>query len=301
MEGDQKMSGGANYQPESNEEGEYLYSAPNSRPNREKLNSILILCVGFFAVMIGGVSMWINIANPFAGIIKQGLEQDRQLAVAQQAELLALQTKDTDGDGLNDYDELNKYQSSPYLKDSDGDGIDDKTEAVRGTDPNCPEGQNCFTSNSGSTATTSVGAPQLQTSLSSPAVSITPAYIRQIMKENGATDEQLSSFTDEELMAEFQKYLADNPQMAADLAASGVNVNIGAGATVPTLAQPSAGSLDLKALNVSNIEDLKKLTGPQVRQLMIDAGASASVLSAVSDEDLKTAFLKQLESKISAP
>ncbi len=51
--------------------------------------------------------------------------------------------KDTDGDGLSDWEEKNIHQTSPYLKDTDGDGISDKEEIDKGTDPNCPEGKEC--------------------------------------------------------------------------------------------------------------------------------------------------------------
>ena len=54
----------------------------------------------------------------------------------------SLKTKDTDEDGLTDWDELNVYETSPYLEDSDSDGISDWEEINRGTDPNCPEGRN---------------------------------------------------------------------------------------------------------------------------------------------------------------
>lgn len=59
---------------------------------------------------------------------------------------LALKNKDTDGDGLSDYDELNVYKTSPYLADSDSDGIKDGEEIKNGTDPNCPAGRTCSTS-----------------------------------------------------------------------------------------------------------------------------------------------------------
>jgi len=54
-----------------------------------------------------------------------------------------LKAKDTDGDGLNDWDELNVYKTSPYLADTDSDGIPDGAEVKNGTDPNCPEGRDC--------------------------------------------------------------------------------------------------------------------------------------------------------------
>jgi hypothetical protein len=42
---------------------------------------------------------------------------------------------DTDGDGLTDGDEVNKYHTSPLLADTDGDGIPDGVEIQTGTDP----------------------------------------------------------------------------------------------------------------------------------------------------------------------
>ena len=42
---------------------------------------------------------------------------------------------DTDGDGLNDGDEVNTYHTNPLLADTDGDGIPDGVEITTGTDP----------------------------------------------------------------------------------------------------------------------------------------------------------------------
>jgi hypothetical protein len=46
--------------------------------------------------------------------------------------------KDTDQDGLSDYDEINIYGTSPYLEDSDSDGTTDKKAVDQGICPNCP-------------------------------------------------------------------------------------------------------------------------------------------------------------------
>lgn len=45
---------------------------------------------------------------------------------------------DTDGDGLNDFDEMNKYGSDPKNSDSDGDGNKDGDEVKNGYNPNGP-------------------------------------------------------------------------------------------------------------------------------------------------------------------
>ncbi|MEA3272135.1 MAG: hypothetical protein U9P90_00530 [Patescibacteria group bacterium] len=54
-----------------------------------------------------------------------------------------LQNKDTDNDGLSDYDELYFYKTSPYLEDTDSDGYFDKEELDEGEDPNCVRGKSC--------------------------------------------------------------------------------------------------------------------------------------------------------------
>jgi hypothetical protein len=46
---------------------------------------------------------------------------------------------DTDGDGLNDGDEVNVYHTNPLLADSDGDGMSDADEIIAGTDPLDPK------------------------------------------------------------------------------------------------------------------------------------------------------------------
>ena len=42
---------------------------------------------------------------------------------------------DTDEDGVNDYDEVNKYSTNPILVDTDADGVSDGKEIELGTDP----------------------------------------------------------------------------------------------------------------------------------------------------------------------
>jgi len=277
---------------------------PNNR-RREAINSILIIVIGVFALIFSSVAFLTTINNPFADILKQGAEADALAVREQQLALLADQTKDTDGDGLTDFDELNKYGTNPYLKDSDSDGIDDKSEVLRGTDPNCPEGQNCFNTvqTTPVSASTNAGAtPTLNTAPQQSNFTITADYIRNLMIQNGVDKTQLSQVNDADLMAEFSQYLKDNSDVAAELAQAGVNVASvsqppASAADGQTLAQPNASAVNLQAMNVKNVDDLKNLNGTQIRQLMIQAGASESLLSSVSDDQLKTMFIQQIESK----
>src|SRR3989338_7241688 len=52
-------------------------------------------------------------------------------------------TTDTDGDGLTDQLESQRYGTSAYIADSDSDGTSDGDEVKAGTDPSCPEGKTC--------------------------------------------------------------------------------------------------------------------------------------------------------------
>ena len=47
--------------------------------------------------------------------------------------------KDTDGDGLEDGDEVNLHKTNPLVRDTDGDGLDDNVEVALGTSPVNPD------------------------------------------------------------------------------------------------------------------------------------------------------------------
>ncbi len=87
-----------------------------------------------------------QVASPFR--VSKTLVQQSTLFFEQQnaeeKQLAESKSKDTDRDGLSDYNEINIYETSAYLPDSDSDGIPDMIEVVQGTNPNCPEGKQCI-------------------------------------------------------------------------------------------------------------------------------------------------------------
>ena len=127
---------------------------------------------------------------------------------------------DTDVDGLSDWEELNTYGTSPYLADSDSDGTIDSAELSSGADPNCPQGQDCGASGLPSPAAggaSSTANTSANTEAAAPALraedlnSLTPEEIRVILKEGGATDEDLQGVSDEDLKSLVQEVIQQEP------------------------------------------------------------------------------------------
>ena len=111
----------------------------NGLTNEQKTGFVLLLLFGITSVALGFLQLRNTIYTPF--VIKP--VQKEQQVVNFEDEASRLQKIDTDQDGINDYRELEFFQTSPYLPDTDSDGIDDKAEIDAGTDPLCPEGKTC--------------------------------------------------------------------------------------------------------------------------------------------------------------
>ena len=132
--------------------------------------------------------------------------------------------KDSDGDGILDYEEVNLYHTSPYLEDSDSDGISDKQEISQGSNPNCPAGKDCNASEATSNANTSgsstvdilnfdsLGLDALSSSTDNTSgagaiTEVTPAMIRQELLNSGVKQEDLDKVSDEDLIRIYEESL----------------------------------------------------------------------------------------------
>ncbi|MBI4714103.1 hypothetical protein HY771_02880 [Candidatus Uhrbacteria bacterium] len=118
---------------------------PRPLSSEQKVAFALLLFLGLGGIFFGFRSFGVNVQRPFDLQIARYLQGERFLTTSQreQEELEASKTRDVDGDGLTDYDELQVYKTSPYLTDSDSDGFDDKTEIFSNNDPNCPKDKTC--------------------------------------------------------------------------------------------------------------------------------------------------------------
>lgn len=126
-------------------EGERIYITRTKAILSREQKTGLGMVVGFgsLALVFGVFFLWKHIASPFviSYVGPQFLTGDEK----QQQEMETLKKQDTDTDGLDDYNELYVYRTSPYLKDSDSDGTEDQAEITQGEDPNCAPSMPCAT------------------------------------------------------------------------------------------------------------------------------------------------------------
>jgi hypothetical protein len=195
--------------------------------------------------------------------------------IQQEAEkILALKTKDTDNDGLSDFDEIYIYNTSPYLADSDSDGFSDKEEIESGNDPNCPAGKICPKIEEASLS----GAP-----LPEETVGVLPGYsgllsgnasvaeIREALRQGGMSEEILNKLDDASLLELYNETLRETGTAGA----AGVNANTNINANVN--------------INTNNF-NFDNLTADELRRFLIQAGAEQSLLDGVDDETLLRIF-----------
>ncbi len=157
----------------------------------QKIGFIFMLVFAILTVGLGALQLRNTIYGPF--VIKSK-DTNPIVALANNTDE-RLKSIDTDQDGLNDYAELNQYETSPYLPDSDSDGTGDKEEIGRGTDPLCPEGKLCVgADDAGTVPTTTVASPLLN--------GVTPEDILKQTQELSGTSSAISSDVDLQALVE---------------------------------------------------------------------------------------------------
>lgn len=189
----------------------------------QKVGLLIFSVVGVGGLILSIVFMAQSLRAPFE------VDYDGELFVSgserQAQEIERQRTSDTDGDGINDYDELNVYRTSPYLQDSDSDGFDDGQEIKSGNDPNCPTGENC-----GRAVDRGVNSPLIASDLSDELPfeeaglgdviqdasdveallgQLTNEDIRGALLQQGIDQETIDSLSDDELRELFNTALAE--------------------------------------------------------------------------------------------
>ncbi|MFA6422274.1 MAG: hypothetical protein WCV92_02665 [Candidatus Buchananbacteria bacterium] len=258
-------------------------SGNEKRSKKEKINTIAIVLVGILAVFLGFYEVVNGISNPFF-FIKDDISNSNA-----STSLVAtdLNNTDTDSDGISDYNEIYIYKTSPYLEDSDGDGIKDNDEIKNGTDANCPQGQKCAgLFNIGSSTSSTV--PVFSALPDSASKSIDPATLRQLLISGGMSLEDVNALTDNEILQLYQQSMSDEtltPDQLSSMVGDGASST--EGYMVPS-------TIDISGLQIKTLDDLKKLSGAQIKALMIKNGASEEMLNQISEDEIKQLLLEKL-------
>ncbi|MFA7653897.1 MAG: hypothetical protein WCX97_02535 [Candidatus Magasanikbacteria bacterium] len=271
---------------------------PNQGLSREqKVGFTLLLIFAIVAVGLGIIQIRNTMYQPFtlgSGVPSEVGEEINGV------ETLAY--RDTDLDGLSDFDELYVYETSPYLADTDSDGITDQQEIQIGESPLCPHGRFCGTQvastyDSG-TASTSLSYTQLsnyQTDYDFTQEMKTaqeaffnqlksnPTEVRQLLIQQGMSADEVNMVSDEDLKA-----LVD-AAINSSMNTNGTSGSSTLSTTVPTVSQFSSDSVTNKISSDINLppELLNKLSDPkEARTLLISQGFDKSSVDAMSDSQI---------------
>jgi len=259
------------------------YSDPNNHQNTVKRRALIVLVVfGFIAIYFGIWHIRQKITVPFEPVVSTNEERASTNATNEQVE--SLRERDTDGDGLNDFDELNIYKTSPYIADSDSDGLNDNVEIAGGTDPNCPEGQTCdrvLTNTSSTNAADELFPDLVPTEMPDKATTDLSNFsvdeLRKILKDAGASADEVDKISDEDLLATYQEVLAEEGEEGQGSATT-------AGDTTAV-----------------TYEELSSMSADDIRQILVDSGIPQETIAQYDDATLIQIFQDSLEENVSGP
>jgi hypothetical protein len=196
---------------------------PRSFNKNQKITAVVFgfLALAIVTAMI--MQMRYQITSPFSAPKSSSVAANQAATLSETGSGTSaeLKGKDTDKDGISDFDELEVYKTSPYMEDSDSDGFLDREEVTNGTDPNCPSGQTCIVATPIATpvdmatidptailaTTTATIDPNeaLYNNITSGASD--PAVLRKLLLDNGMEAAALDQITDEELLADYNSVL----------------------------------------------------------------------------------------------
>ncbi|MFH1207189.1 MAG: hypothetical protein V1668_01115 [Patescibacteria group bacterium] len=259
---------------------------------RKKVFTWLVI----FGVLILGFSIWQTsrvLKSPFEKKSTNTSSTKNTVAAGNQASsqtLESLRTKDTDKDGISDYDELYVFQTSPYLSDSDGDGIDDKKEIDQTTDPNCPKDKTCSRQAADTNANSAMNATaDLTNGLLTDGTDLTAEQLRAVLRDSGVSETELGQVDDATLMQWYQQVLAEEEGTT--------NINTVTNSTTST----TNNTVNINAIGTNQTvtyEDLKNLSIADIRSLLEQSGVDKATLDQVDDATLKQIYLDSLAENI---
>lgn len=221
----------------------------------------LFIILGILALGFGAWRIVNTIRSPFVQDTQNTVATEQvQASVQDEIENISvLRSKDTDNDGLSDYDEMYVHGTSPYIEDTDSDGYSDKTEIDSGNNPICKAGEKCLLNTVDATGTTSVTSADNLVAPTDP-YAMTATEIRALLLQSGLDEATLEQIDDETLRQMFQQAYSEAEQTAGTDVSSG-DINV-----------------DTTTKN--------EYTPVELRKMLIDSGVAKEQVDAVTDEEL---------------
>ena len=141
-----------------------------------------------------------------------------------------LRFRDTDHDGLTDFDELYVYTTSPYLYDTFSYGLSDKEVIAQGL-PLCPKGQDCASPVTSGGAELAAASSSLPVAIPNPGapppdllkILTNPVEVRQMLRRAGTDPKLLEKVSDAELMFLVKDVLSNTSTMETIRSVSGLS------------------------------------------------------------------------------
>ena len=183
---------------------------PNSKLHlTERAGFVIFSIAGILFLILG----FLNIKSRLSSSFK--LEASNTSLTSEEQSLEDLKLKDSDKDGLSDYDETVLYNTSPYITDSDADGDSDSVEIKANSDPNCPKGKTCLEEIAPPVPVSivpDIGSVDLNKPPSTydPGnVATTPAMLRDALKQTGIDTATLDKISDADLLKIYEETLKE--------------------------------------------------------------------------------------------
>jgi len=193
----------------------------------------------------------------------------------------ALHYRDTDRDGLNDFEEIYVYGTSAYLEDTDSDGVKDKEEILQGRNPLCAEGTSCDKQNAETLPSQILeiwikNPDSTSSSLFNSEIYLdNPAELKKLLIASGVSAEMLKDLTDDELKEIGQEIFGSTEFQNA----------------------LNSQFINLGESNTTTLSKEELFANPALlRQKLLETGyVDKSALDKLSDEEVKKAALQMFD------
>lgn len=290
---------------------------PAATPSRRVMGGVIVAVVAILGLGLWQLSH--NVFLPFHPD-EELLKVDFSYLNQSSDNPEVLRQSDTDGDGLNDYDEQTIYLTSIYLSDTDSDGISDTAEIAKGTDPRCPEGKDCtilkeyynqpasqaetqvatLLGNAGISTDTNQTAAEFTASLSPlhalvAQENIDPTELRTLLIANGVSSADLDQVSDTDLIAMIRQLQGQTIPAAAATTTSTATASTDTTATAPAAITTTLGASLTADQKAAFTQMIQGMSSTELKKLLIDSGVSKTLVEGKDDATLREFLLQTFD------